>query len=245
MMVRFLAAFAVPTCLAGAALAGGYIGADESRMRGLYYPGPANPSTEIYVFPLAATTQEMAFAICPFEDLPDHSGDQGTACHIEWLDADGDRFLPARREEVKGCTIADHWNEDCPDFTAEGMTLGNSEKLVGSLEKTHPEVSGLFKGESGAVEKITPFILAAPQGAATSDAYAADRLKYDFGMFDDCKAYSANPGYAAACRTAMASTTAGAEPIGVSAMEIGKHGAVCVIAKDWSIAACAQTPPSN
>lgn len=245
MAVRFLATLAVGSCLWTAALAEEYLSADRTVMPGLYYPGPNNPSTEIYVFPLAANKQEMAFAICPFEDLPDQSGDQGTACHLEWLAADGDRFLPARREEVKGCTIADFWNADCPDFTAEGISWGNSEKLVSMLKKNHPKQSDLFQGDGGQPTTITPFIVAGAKGGAPASPLSAERLQYDFGMFDDCNAYSETPAFAAACDTAMASATAGAMPIGVSAMLIGKRGAVCVIGKDWSVAACARTPPLN
>lgn len=244
MRLRLLLSCVFLTCLAMPALADGYLGAEETTLRGLYYPGANNPSTEIYVFPLAATEQELAFAICPFEPLADNSGDQGTACHIEWLAADGDRFLPARREDVKGCTIADYWNTDCPDFTAEGMTWGNSEKLVASLKKTYPLVRDLFAKGSGEVMSIAPFVVAAPKEVMVSPS-SADRLQYDFGMFDDCKAYAESPAHAEACNTAMASTPAGAEPIGVSAMTIGNHGTVCVIAKDWSIPACTRTPPSN
>lgn len=240
MRTGLAACSALLACLAAGATAQPYIGPDETVFRGVYYPGTKYPTDEIYIFPLAATGNALAFASCPFVELPDSGGDEGTACHIEWLELEGDAFLPARRSDVAGCTIADYWNADCPDFTAEGMTYGNSEKLVASLRKTYPTPADLFGTRAEATTDLLPHVATGQPDTGNISEYAASRLQYNFGMHDDCSAYATDPAYADACTRAMAALGRDTDVIGVTGMDIGRRGIVCVIAADWSIPACGQ-----
>ncbi|MDO5604777.1 MAG: hypothetical protein Q4G25_06405 [Paracoccus sp. (in: a-proteobacteria)] len=242
MSTRYLACAIVLSGLASGVAAQPYIGPDESAFRGVYYPGTEYSTDEIYIFPLAATDGALAFASCPFVELPDSGGDEGTACRIEWLEAKGDAFLPVRSKDISGCSIADYWNIDCPDFTAEGMTHGNSEKLLASLLKSYPTPANLFETRKRVTTEILPHVTTGqPEG--TFSEYAKSRLQYDFGMYDDCNAYAPDPAYADACTRAMAALPPEAGPIGVTAMNIGTRAIVCVIAADWSIPACAHAVP--
>lgn len=229
--------------LAAGAVAQQYTGLPETVLRGLYHPGSSYPIDEIYIFPLAATETAIAFASCPFVDLPDGSGGEGTACHIEWLEAQGDAFRPVRRDAISGCTIADHWNIDCPDFTAEGMTYGNSEKLLASLRKTYPMPADLFEIETGVTTDIVPLVVTGLEETEQIGEYAANRLQYDFGMLGDCGAYANHPAFADACARVMAVLTKETSVIGVTAMVIGERGLVCIIAADWSVPACSSRRP--
>lgn len=239
MKTRFLAYAAVLVPFAAGATAQEFLGSDETIFRSLYYPGSSYSTDEIYIFPLAATETALAFASCPFVELPNGSGDVGTVCHVERLELKDDLLLPASRVDIKGCTIADHWNIDCPDFTAEGITYGNSEKLLASLRKTYPTPADLLDSGAGVTTDIIPFTVDDAEGADRFSEYTSNRLRYDFNMFDDCDAYANEPAFAAACARATAAPAGEISAIGVTAMIIGERHVVCVIAEDWTIPACA------
>lgn len=218
-----------------------YLWSAETILRGVYYPGLDHGTNEIYLFPLAATETALAFASCPFITLPDGSGEEGTACHIEWLQEKDGLFQPDYREEVSGCTIMDYWNIDCPDFTAEGMTFWNLAQLMASLRKTYPLPADLFKTHTGVTTKLVPLSLAVTaelEEKMQMNEYDANRLQYSFAMLDGCGNYAGDSAVVKACERVMDEQAGDRPVIGVMGMVTDEYGVVCAIDGDWSVPAC-------
>ncbi len=112
---------------------------------------------EIHVFPLVAMADAIVFAGCSFAALADGAG-EGMACHIEWLRGEDGALVPVRMQDLPGCAITDHWNADCPDFTAEGFSAGNADKLATSLGRSFVAPADLQPADA-ATKPVTPRIM--------------------------------------------------------------------------------------
>jgi len=183
---------------------------------------------ELYVFPLFGSKTELTFVSCPFVALSD--GGEGTACHFETLSGAGGMFLNAKRSDVAGCAIEDHWNIDCPDFTAEGFTFSNANKLA---EIVRDRVQA-----SGHSTNIAPVVRdASNTGAASAGQLDVYRNRH-FEVVGECAAYASNHALEQACIRGLDALAPGPDILGAMALTAGPYGFVCLVSADWSIPAC-------
>ena len=196
--------------------------------RGLFRATPGGID-EIYVFPLSASKSEMTFVSCPFVELPD--GSEGTACHFETLSGAGDVLLNTAKQDVAGCAIKDHWNIDCPDFTAEGFTFSNARKLAEVVQERLQESTSEMP-----VPPIKPD--AVSTGEATAGQLEAYRNKH-FEVVEDCAAFAGDPTLQKACTSGLDTLAPAPDILGATALTVGARAFVCLVSVGWSIPACA------
>ncbi|TDR89978.1 hypothetical protein [Enterovirga rhinocerotis] len=118
-------------------------------------------TTEIASFPLFASADRLAYAVCP--SLEDR-GEERTVCRVAVLERRGQAMSPLASLDVDGCSPDAPWNPDCPDFTAEGFTAGNAGKLAKSLQRTHKGICAHFGSTPVATLKPVPGEAASPAG---------------------------------------------------------------------------------
>lgn len=183
---------------------------------------------EIYVFPLAGSETELVFATCPFVELPDGSGAEGTACRIEWVSGAKNIMLRSKAQDISGCAIEDHWNIECPDFTAEGFTFSNAQKLGGSVHGTLQALD----------EDAMPVKPAYVDPLGERDGQDVAYLGHHFEVFADCTAFAAMPNWVTACEQGFDAVTEDVAVLGVTALAAGPHMFVCMVTDGWGIPAC-------
>lgn len=107
---------------------------------------------EIYSFPLFATDRGLAYVTCPMADI---DGTEGTICRAGILREKDGVLRLTTGVDIQGCQVQDHWNPDCPDFTADGFSQGNAANLAGALKNSAAQICAHFDGDRGLTD-LTP-----------------------------------------------------------------------------------------